>query len=213
MLDDAEHAAGLQRGVHRLERLALPAEHHPVVQVAERHDQVGRTGRRDLALRGRRGERGHDDLVVEIGARRRASRESHRRFVGRTRSTRDRDARRRAGRARAATARGFPCTSRRPATPRRRSCRGAGRRTAASRRDGGTASRARFSAERWARRGSVERAWSQVVARWSRSQPAAVAQQQLAANRTSAAMLIRSEAARRSRNRLSQGHDGYLRCR
>ena len=70
MLDDAEHAAGLQRGVHRLERLALPAEHHPVVQVAEGHDQVGRAGRRDLVRRRRRGQRRHDDLVVEIRPRR-----------------------------------------------------------------------------------------------------------------------------------------------
>jgi hypothetical protein len=69
VLDDTQHAAGLQRGMHCFECFALPAEHHPVVQVAEGHDHVRGTGRRNLVAGWRRGERGHDDGAVEIGTR------------------------------------------------------------------------------------------------------------------------------------------------
>ena len=70
-IDDAEHAAGLQRSEHRPEcelgGVRRPVAFlEPVVHVAERHDEIGRAGRRDRQLVREEVERRGRDGTVQI---------------------------------------------------------------------------------------------------------------------------------------------------
>src|SRR5690606_21748255 len=66
VLDNAKHSARLERSVHRLERFSRPTEGHPIVQVAERYDEICRACRRDRRLCAP-SECRHDHLIVHLG--------------------------------------------------------------------------------------------------------------------------------------------------
>ena len=153
MLDDAEHAAGLQRAEHRGERLR--ARRPSLIQLcrlrkvttmssaAGRHDRIAAVGRSVVTL----------DLAVEIRARGELGREVPRGCWCHVLACRMR------GRHRARSSLPLLAQQRRedlgvPAaapgqTSTHASSPGGCRRTAASLADGDTTSRARFSAERW----------------------------------------------------------------
>jgi hypothetical protein len=73
MIDDAEHAAGLQRLVEGAQRAVGLAALDPVVQVAESEHEVGAAGRRDVVPVGV--ELRDDDLAVQRSVRRLQPRE------------------------------------------------------------------------------------------------------------------------------------------
>src|SRR5688572_8620465 len=64
MVDDAEHAAGLERAMEGAQRSFGLAALHPVAQVAEGDDEIGAAGRRDLVAVGV--ELRHHHLPVEL---------------------------------------------------------------------------------------------------------------------------------------------------
>ncbi len=67
MLDDPEHAAGLERLVHRREGLRRHSTSHPVVEVAEGDDHVDRVGRHHIAPVGRKSNELHPAVEVRTG--------------------------------------------------------------------------------------------------------------------------------------------------
>ena len=64
VFDDAQNATWLQCSEDRLQGLALPAKHHPVMQISKRQHHIDRVRGSDFTLGGSQSRNGH--LVVKI---------------------------------------------------------------------------------------------------------------------------------------------------